>query len=612
VPRNINTTLAMQATRFAQRRLFATHHSTGGSLIEHNAHLAVTHVAPTPAVTLGAAAVVATIGPASANPVSVQAMIEAGMRVARFNMSHGNHEVHRRSVALVREGAEFQGQHVGLALDTKGPEVRSGRFSAAAVEANGGLEQFAFSSGQRVTVTCDPALRNAMTRDTLFVDYPHLLSGSTPHRILIADGTMVLRVLQRSAAGLECVVTSGALVGSQNNVHLAGTEIDLPMISANDERDLAFAVEHNMDFVFVSFAQSGRQLHELRGILGGRGRHMGVIAKIETAAAIDRLDEILDASDGVMVARGDLGNHVDFQNLFLAQKKIIAKANIAGKPVICATQMLESMVGNPRPTRAETTDVANAVIEGADAVMLSAESARGSYPVAAVKAAADIAASAGSYVRHMKRFQEMLSVATTAAAVPAAVDHVASAAVLTAMQCDAKCIITTTVSGNSVRKLRQYGPPCPIVAVCASDRVARQLSLTKGIIPLTLNDVPYTGNFDALVEAALEFLVWRTAVVGDGAAGNGSVVRGIDAASAHKVAVGGTEHFTPSLHPGDRVVVTCTDTDDLDPAAPNAIMKIYTLPKKDTGAVALSADDAAVIAKQAAELDAQSRTAPDE
>jgi pyruvate kinase len=524
-------------------------------LIQHSADLIIDPT-PTPAAVLhryGRPKVIATIGPASSSADVIDGMIHAGMDLARFNLSHGSHADHHRGMQLLRQRALQFGEHIGVALDTKGPEVRLGRFqpstaaqtSTSAKDSNGSTdtkkgidESRTYRHGDTVIVTIDPEHKDAMSKERLFIDYGELLLGPRrPTHFLISDGNLELMVedvnLQKGEC--KCFVTRGATVFDRSNVHIVGAEVNLPLVSERDEADLTFGVANDVDFIFASFVRSPQQIHELRGILGTRGRRIAIVAKIETVAAIANLSAIIDASDGVMVARGDLGVALPIERSFFAQKKIIAACNIAGKPVIVATQMLESMTRHKRPTRAETTDVANAVIDGADALMLSAESARGEHPEAAVRMLSRISAEATGYVRHKKRFTDIMATmnrddpgelggdntssvsfrktmtsepaamsyprtAASAAAqaeqqrdsnlvratLPRTIGYIAEAAVLTSLECQARCIITATVSGNSVRKLRQCCPRCPIVAACKTESVARQLSLVRGVTACTL------------------------------------------------------------------------------------------------------------------------------
>jgi pyruvate kinase len=610
-------------------------------LIKHSANLIIDPL-PTPAALLhrfGRPKVIATMGPSTSTPDAVDAILRAGVDVARFNMSHGSHADHHRGMQLVRESALRLNEYVGIALDTRGPEVRLGCFAPDEIDGNKDSTQSrqgpgdktgsndrllgtpkqevetaagrqsvdsksprggsrTFEHGDRVTVSIDPNEKDRMSKDTLYLDYQDLLMGpSRPTHFLISDGNLELQVedidLHRGAC--RCFVTRAATVFDRSNVHIVGIDVNLPLVSEQDEADLSFGVVNNVDFVFASFVRSAQQVHELRGILGTRGRRVGIVSKIETASALQNLDAIIEASDGLMVARGDLGVALPIERAFFAQKKIIAACNLAGKPVICATQMLESMIHSRRPTRAETTDVANAVIDGADALMLSAESARGDHPDRAVRTLSRISAEAIGYIRHYKRFSDMVTcmnaedvelnaepvssasfrrssanyrtaaaAATLAeqqsrdvnlvrATLPKTIGYIAEAAVLTSLECQARCIVTATVSGNSVRKLRQCCPKCPIVAVCKTEHVARQLSLVRGVTAMHFPEVEYS-DFEGLVDAAIEVLKRRGAELAS------------DAAASYRGA---------TVAPGDLVVVTCTDSND--PTDFTAFLKIRVI-----------------------------------
>ena len=475
---------------------------------------------------------VCTIGPATQSEDMIAKLIGAGMNVARLNCSHGSHEYHATTIRNVRAACRrFSQCHVGIALDTKGPEIRTGLFAVA----NGAARASAtrqFHVGQSVTVTSDPRYRECMTPEMLFVDYEQLATDGSniPARILIADGVLELEVRSRlSATELSCVVVCEATIGNRCNVHLPGAVVDLPAMSPQDVLDLDFAAQHDVDFVFASFARCSSHITSIRERLALNSCRAEIIAKIESQEGVRNLESILDASDGAMVARGDLALDIDMAKVFLAQKKIISRCNVEAKPAICATQMLESMRTNPRPTRAEVADVANAIIDGADSVMLSAETASGQFPVRAVEMLTDIGMSAHNYIRHEKRLTDMLEFDGTVAPL-SAIASTAAAAVLLAHQNRAKAIITLTISGNSVRQLRKYSPYCPVVAVCVDAARARRLSLIRGVVALHFDSVEYS-NFDRLVALAIEHL---------------------------RTPKGHTSGLT--LARGDHVIISCTDS----------------------------------------------------
>lgn len=481
--------------------------------------------------------VVCTIGPACDSEEKLHELIRNGMNVARLNFSHGTHDEHRARFNRIRKVAEEEnrGLEVAIALDTKGAEIRTGSFLHN--------EPVTLEAGSAIAVTNDLKMAAASTKDLLYIDYPCLLEHlQKGNRILIADGTVDLcatepGVMELDGASVKvwkCDVLCGGVLSGKNNVHLPGVDVALPDISEKDAADLEFAVELGFDMIFASFINSKNQVENIRKLLRAKQTELiakttglpagacnpfpiAVIAKVESVRGIRNIDEIVESADGVMVARGDMGVEIATEKLFLAQKVIISKCNVAPKPCICATQMLESMVVNPRPTRAEASDVANAVIDGADCVMLSGETAKGKFPIESLRMMCKIAVEAQNYVDDYQRFKEMLNLSRRIAD-PAArhSETIASAAVLTAFELGAQCILTTTISGRSIRMLAKYCPSCPIVAVCRSVRLARVLSLVKGVIPLFFDEygdedplgdhVEWVKDFDIMVNRALNYI----------------------------------------------------------------------------------------------------------
>ncbi|XP_046982467.1 pyruvate kinase-like isoform X1 [Schistocerca americana] len=450
--------------------------------------------------------IICTIGPASRDPAVLEKMMETGMNVARLNFSHGSHEYHAETIKNIREAAANYSKKLGMeyplaiALDTKGPEIRTGLLEG------GGSAEVELVKGQSIKLTTDKAYMERGTSETVYVDYDNILNVVKPgNRIFIDDGLISVICTSVAPPHLVCTVENGGMLGSRKGVNLPGLPVDLPAVSEKDKKDLLFGVEQQVDMVFASFIRNAAALQEIRSVMGEGGKKILIISKIENHQGMVNLDEIIEASDGIMVARGDLGIEIPPEKVFLAQKAMISRCNKVGKPVICATQMLESMVKKPRPTRAETSDVANAILDGADCVMLSGETAKGDYPLECVLTMANICKEAEAAIWQRQIFSDLSSKAVPPMDVA---QSVAIATVEASMKCLATAIIVITTTGRSAHLISKYRPRCPIIAVTRYGQVARQCHLYRAILPLHYTAPPlqdWLKDVDVRVQFGLQF-----------------------------------------------------------------------------------------------------------
>lgn len=450
-----------------------------------------------PATALRKTKIVCTIGPSCWSKEKLLELIDTGMNVARLNFSHGDHKTHANTLFNLRSAIAERGmeKHVAVLLDTKGPEIRTGFLE--------NHESVLLEKGSLVEICTDyEFLGNSKKIACSYKSLPKSVKvGST---ILCADGSLVMVVKELREESVVVEMQNTAKLGERKNMNLPGIIVDLPTVTEKDKVDLQkFGVVHQVDFVAASFVRKASDIDVIRQTLGPRGKHIKIIAKIENQEGLMNFDEILERTDGIMVARGDLGMEIPPEKVFLAQKMMIRKCNIAGKMVVTATQMLESMIKNPRPTRAECTDVANAVLDGSDAVMLSGETAGGEHPVKAVRTMAAICAEAEGAINYNKLFLALRNTVMRAQegnALPIS-EAIASSAVKTCIDMGAKMIVVLTESGRTARLIAKYRPSVPILVLTASREVAAQCEgLLRGTIAKVMGSM--IGTASILVRAA--------------------------------------------------------------------------------------------------------------
>lgn len=423
--------------------------------------------------------IVCTIGPKTKDVEMINKLLDTGMSVVRLNFSHGTYEYHGEVIENARTALKRRGPDARCAimLDTKGPEIRTGKLANKTVK---------LVAGQEIDVTTD--ISTVGDERLIVVDYQDLInSAKVGNKILIADGQISLSIksIHPERRCVTCVINNTFVLGENKNVHLPGTVVNLPALSEKDKADLAFGVEKGVDCVAASFIRTAGDIKEIRDTLGEKGKDIKIIAKIESTEGLANFDEILAVADGIMVARGDLGVEVPMEQVFIAQKMMVSKCNAAGKPVITATQMLESMIQNPRPTRAEATDVANAVLDGTDCVMLSGETASGDFPLEAVHYMSGMCKEAErveSVTDHASLF-EALREHSAAGSLPTVPEVVCSYAVRASIDLQADLIITLTETGTTSRLVSKYKPRVPVICITHSERVANFLLFTKCAIP---------------------------------------------------------------------------------------------------------------------------------
>jgi len=463
--------------------------------------------------------IVSTLGPSSDSPEVLRAMITAGLDVARLNFSHGTHEEHLVRVNRLRDVCKEMGATVAVLADTKGPEIRLGLFEDGKAE---------LTAGSMFTLTTDSITGNSTRASISYPDLPNEVNTGT--RILLDDGLIELVVESASGVNINTRVVNGGFVSNRKGVNLPGINLAMPFIDAKDRSDLRFMLENGFDIIAASFVRSENDIKEMRDELSriNSKNKMKIIAKIENAEGVKNVESILRVCDGIMVARGDLGVEVEYEELPIIQKDLIKRTLEQGKPAITATQMLESMINNPRPTRAETSDVANAIYDGTSAIMLSGETAVGKYPVEAISTMAKIAERIEKSIDYRERFRQ--GEYKSESSITNAISH---ATVTTSLDLHAAAILTVSMSGKTAENITKYRPICPIIACTPDPVVHRQLKLNWGIIPLLTREERETDAlFSHSIDAALEAghvkegeLVVLTAGVPIGHAGTTNLIK---------------------------------------------------------------------------------------
>ena len=429
--------------------------------------------------------IICTIGPSTDDRSKMQALVKNGMDIARFNFSHGTHQEQKAKMDLLKEVREELGKPVAILLDTKGPEIRTGLLK--------GGEKVRLEEGRLFTLTADETVgddtRVSLTYKGLTKDI------KVGQKILIDDGLIELEVRELVGSDVLCTVINGGELGERKGVNVPNVPVRLPALTDKDKEDIMFGVSQGIDFIAASFVRSGQAIQEIRELLKTyNAPYIPVIAKIENEEGIKNIDEIIQCADGIMVARGDLGVEIPPEEIPHIQKWLIQKCNESYKPVITATQMLDSMIRNPRPTRAEVTDVANAVYDGTDAVMLSGETAQGKYPIEALKMMSQIVKNAEKYLDYDRLLQKAKDSQKKNISSAIGYSSVAAAASL-----DAKCIITPTVTGATARVVSKFRPKAKIMGVSPNEESLRRMQIYRGVYPV--KSIPYETTEEICDEA---------------------------------------------------------------------------------------------------------------
>ena len=433
--------------------------------------------------------IVCTLGPASDKEEILRELVKNGLNVCRFNFSHGSHDEHKERMDLVKKVREDLGQPVAILLDTKGPEIRTGKLES-------GDEKVKIEEGQKFTFLYEDVIGNNTKAS---ISYKGLSEDVKPGAsILVDDGAIEFRVDEVVGKDVVCTAVNSGMLGSRKTVNVRGLKLNLPALSEKDINDLTNGVKAGFDYIFASFVRRADDLRQIRKLLDDNGgKDIKIISKIESQEGIDNFEEILELSDGIMVARGDMSVEVPFEKVPVIQKRFIKRCNEVGKPVITATQMLESMMVNPRPSRADVSDIANATYDRTTAIMLSGESAMGKHPDLCVETMDKIAKSIESDLNYWKRFSNKeLDMARSDIK-----RHVAYIATSTAKNLKADAIVVYTHLGNSARRLAGMGPECPILAITDNEKTFYQLGLVWNVTPILVTG---KSSIDETIEAGIE------------------------------------------------------------------------------------------------------------
>lgn len=512
--------------------------------------------------------IVCTLGPATDDENVMRQLMLEGMSVARMNFSHGSHEEQKKRLDMVKKLRKELGLPVAALLDTKGPEIRIGDIEGGKVE---------LKKGQTFVLTTEDIVGNA---EIVSITYKQLYKDVKPgDSILIDDGLIGMEVQKIDGEEIVCQVKNGGFISNHKGVNVPGVELKMPFVSQKDYEDIVFAAEQDYDFIAASFTRTADDILEIRKILEEKGgQYIHIIAKIENMQGVENCEEILRVADGIMIARGDMGVEIPLEEVPVIQKKLIRMALKASKPVITATQMLDSMIKNPRPTRAETSDVANAIYQGTGAIMLSGETAAGAYPIEAVRTMARIAERTEKDIDYSREFKPR-----RLAERPDVTNAISHATCTTAMDLNAAAIVAVTKSGRTVGRIAKYRPSCPIIGCATHSRVCRQLSLMWGVIPVEMQEEETADDlFDHAVKLSEDKklisrgdLVVITAGVPLGLSGTTNMLkvqvagntlltgRGCNAlkASGNVCVCNSAEDLAKTFRPGDIVVVSATNND---------------------------------------------------